>query len=67
MNALSWGLTVHTSKNVEGRGAEGDLNCGGPGSRGFREGEFNMWHRDSSCDILGEECDYFLPLSDKSA
>jgi hypothetical protein len=49
---FKWGLVGHPSRDMEGFVAEGDLSYGKPGSRDFREKNFNVWPRDCFCDIL---------------
>ena len=57
----------HPSRNMEDLAAGSDLNCVDLAQEISKEKNFSMWHKDCFLWYFGEECDYILPLSEKSA
>ena len=47
--------------------AGSNLNCVDLVQEISKEKTFRMWHKDCFLWYFGEECDYILPLSEKSA
>ena len=66
MGCFKWGLMGYPSRNMEDFVAVSDLNCADLAQE-VSVKNFNMWSRDCFCGIFGEECGYFLPLSEESA
>ena len=58
-----WDGMGYSSRNMEDRGAERDLNCGGLAQEVPGEKNTNLCHRDHSCDILPKNvADFCLGL-----
>jgi hypothetical protein len=66
VGCFKWGLMGYPSRNMEDFVAVSDLNCADLAQE-VSVKNFNMWSRDCFCAIFGEECGYFLPLSEESA
>jgi hypothetical protein len=67
MECFKWGLMGHPSRNMEDFVAGSDLNCIDLAQEISKEKNFRMWHKDRFLWYFGEECGYFLPLSEKFA
>ena len=67
MECFKWGLVSHPRRNMEVFVAGINLNCVDLIQEISKEKNFSMWHKDCFLWYFGEECDYFLPLSEKSA
>jgi hypothetical protein len=67
VKSFKWGLMGHPSRNMEDFVDGSDLTCVDLAQEISKEKNFRMWHKDCFCEIFGEECGYFLPLSEKSA
>ena len=53
---FKWG----SSRNMEDSGAEGDLNCGGPGQQVSEEKNITVWPRNQFCHILVKKKSLFV-------
>ena len=66
MGCFILGLMGHPSRNMEDFVAWSNLNLVDLAQEISKEKNFRMWHR-MFLWYFGEECGYFLPLSEKSA
>jgi hypothetical protein len=67
VECFKWGLIGHPSRNMEDFVAGSNLNCVDLAQVISKDNNFRMWHKDCFLWYFGEECGYFLPLSEKSA
>lgn len=56
VECFKWGLFGHTSRTIEERGAESDLNYVGLDQDISEVKDFSMLSRNCSCDILATFC-----------
>ena len=66
VECFKWGLMGHPSRNMEDFVAGSNLNCVDLAQEISKEKNFSMWHK-LFLWYFGEECGYFLPLSEKFA